>query len=87
MTAHYGRHTCRSCGRSITNNALGRAAHERSAACAEAYARLEARKASRIPASSAAGASCRKCGRNISRDDRDAWAERCPADPSASHRE
>jgi hypothetical protein len=26
---HYGKRPCRMCGRSVTNNALGRAAHER----------------------------------------------------------
>lgn len=33
------------------------------------------------------GPSCRKCGRNISRDDKETWDERCPADPSGSHNE
>jgi hypothetical protein len=29
MVAHYGKRPCRICGRMVTNNALGRASHER----------------------------------------------------------
>lgn len=50
----YGRRHCPSCGRMVTKNALGRAAHERSAACLQEYERRVAAALKRPPQPSTA---------------------------------
>ena len=59
--------------------AIGRAKHAQ-ADWASQHGAMSAKK-------KRTAAHCHKCGRDIDREDRETWDERCPADPSGSHNE